>query len=904
MTNKSYNTQMNNIKIYVACHDNFYVPKNKYLYPIQVGTYFADEEIPGYIHDNTGDNISYKNKCYCELTALYWAWKNDDADYYGLFHYRRYLSFNEQHLENPSYYRTYERLDNNALTDMCLDEEHIQELVSQYDVIVPIANNIEVNFKNNYEQYCNSQYLHKRDIDIFIDVVKEKYSFLSPFVDAYMNSHFAYFCNIGIMKKQYFNEYCSILFDVLEEVEKRCDVTNYAVNDLRVFGHLSERLFGIMFNYWLSQNDVKTYKLRIANITHYDSPTFSPAFNTNNIAIALAANNYYSFYLGVTVQSIIDNADDNYNYDIIIIDGEIKKENITLIKNQIKEKKNISIRFFSANQLSGAANLSTKMHMSIETWYRLYLPNILKDYKKVIYLDCDLIVNNSLVELYNLNIEGHLVAAARDLPLIGLYSDGHFVDYFDNVLKLDKPRNYLQAGVLLINLELFRERYTLNELIELANSVDWKWLDQDVMNHLANQDLYILNQKWNVEVNRKNIRIDQIKLCPADMYFEYLNARKAPAIIHYSGEQKPWAYPHMDMAEYFWKYARNSEFYELILFRIMDAKSETLSNACTKKIDDKIVPIRNEINSIKRDIKTIQEPKKHLLKLLPYGSKRRIFVRRAVHFFDKYGGIIEHEYWTINSDVFMHNRITKNKLLKTFGLSNEYMKKMKSFKNRHKGDRCFIVCTGPSLKMEDLEHLKNEYTIGVNSIVRAYEKTSWRPTYYALVDLYAFGEYLKSADIPGEKLAEKAAFVHFRTQLKKPTGNEIYVPISYVNHTESNMKKGKIKFSSDPSVCVYDCFTVTNMAIQLAVYMGFKEIYIIGADCNYDPKQMHFIETNGIDDKQRNAAYLPGAVEMSIKGYIAAKKFSEKHNVHIFNATHGGKLEVFDRVDFDSIDFK
>ena len=113
-----------------------------------------------------------------------------------------------------------------------------------------------------------------------------------------------------------------------------------------------------------------------------------------------------------------------------------------------------------------------------------------------------------------------------------------------------------------------------------------------------------------------------------------------------------------------------------------------------------------------------------------------------------------------------------------------------------------------------------------------------------------------------------------------------------------------MKFSKDLSVCIYDCFTVTNMAIQLAVYLGFKEIYLIGADCNYNLEKIHFIETKGIDDKQKNAKYLPHAVEMSIKGYEAAQKFAKTMNVKIFNATRGGNLEVFERVNFDDLDLK
>ena len=86
--------------------------------------------------------------------------------------------------------------------------------------------------------------------------------------------------------------------------------------------------------------------------------------------------------------------------------------------------------------------------------------------------------------------------------------------------------------------------------------------------------------------------------------------------------------------------------------------------------------------------------------------------------------------------------------------------------------------------------------------------------------------------------------------------------------------------------------------------MGFKDIYIIGADCNYNPAQMHFIETPGIDDKQRKAKNLSQSVALSIEGYKAAKEFAKRHHVNIYNATRGGKLEVFERVDFDHFQFK
>ena len=83
------------IKLFVCCHKPVNVPKHPLLVPLQVGAALAGEHFPGFLHDDAGDSISEKNRSYCELTGQYWAWKNVEADYYGFFHYRRYLYPNE-----------------------------------------------------------------------------------------------------------------------------------------------------------------------------------------------------------------------------------------------------------------------------------------------------------------------------------------------------------------------------------------------------------------------------------------------------------------------------------------------------------------------------------------------------------------------------------------------------------------------------------------------------------------------------------------------------------------------------------------------------------------------------------------------------------------------------------------
>ena len=88
---------MNKIKILVSAHKDVYVPENILLQPIQAGAALAEKRLPGMLHDDEGQQISGKNKAYCELTVQYWAWKNLEADYYGFFHYRRYLDFSKEY---------------------------------------------------------------------------------------------------------------------------------------------------------------------------------------------------------------------------------------------------------------------------------------------------------------------------------------------------------------------------------------------------------------------------------------------------------------------------------------------------------------------------------------------------------------------------------------------------------------------------------------------------------------------------------------------------------------------------------------------------------------------------------------------------------------------------------------
>lgn len=220
--------------------------------------------------------------------------------------------------------------------------------------------------------------------------------------------------------------------------------------------------------------------------------------------------------------------------------------------------------------------------------------------------------------------------------------------------------------------------------------------------------------------------------------------------------------------------------------------------------------------------------------------------------------------------------------------------KLKKIKSKHLGERCFIVATGPSLKMEDLGKLTNEITFGMNSICLAFDETDWRPTYYGIQDENVFVRLEKQI----ENMNVECKFISDTIPKKvnlELTDDSYLFPMNMLNHSIQH-KKSNTKFSDDSFAVVYNGYSITYSLIQIAVYMGFKEIYLLGADCNYSSNMKHHFKEYGLVDP----SFLDAGDRM-ISAYKVAKKYADKHNVKIYNATRGGMLEVFERVNFDEI---
>ncbi len=226
------------IKILIAMHKDYQKPQQGMYLPVQVGKEIAktDLHIQG---DNEGIHISRKNRNYCELTALYWAWKNLEADYVGLVHYRRYFYLTRRKNKWES----------------ILNEDQVKTILKEVPVILPKK-------RNYFIETNESQYLHAHHAEGWQEmcrIIRQDYPQYIPALEEMQKSTKGHRFNMFIMKKNYLDAYCEWLFDILNKVEKSIDISGYLASEARVFGYLGERMLDV----WLATNHISYRELGV-----------------------------------------------------------------------------------------------------------------------------------------------------------------------------------------------------------------------------------------------------------------------------------------------------------------------------------------------------------------------------------------------------------------------------------------------------------------------------------------------------------------------------------------------------------------------------------------------------------------------------------------------------------------
>lgn len=275
--------------------------------------------------------------------------------------------------------------------------------------------------------------------------------------------------------------------------------------------------------------------------------------NLNTIPIFFTVDDEYVPFLAVALQSLIENSSEKNYYLIKILYTSITEENQEKIKKY--EKENVNIEFVDLNYYINKIRnkLYTRDYYSVTTYFRLFIPNLYPQYNKALYLDCDIVLLADVAELYNIDMGDNLVAAAPDDVIQKIEV---FQEYAEKVVGVADYRNYFNAGVLLMNLDElrkfdFQEKFLYSlEKIKFAVAQD-----QDYLNRLCKGRVKIISNVWDKMPISNDTDANDLKL------------------IHYNLAFKPWHFEDILYKEYFWEYAKKTEFFDEII-KIRDNYTE------------------------------------------------------------------------------------------------------------------------------------------------------------------------------------------------------------------------------------------------------------------------------------------------------------------------------------------
>ncbi len=219
--------------LYIAAHKAFALPEAAGYVPLQVGA--AGKAALPYVPDNTGEHISEKNPHFCELTGLYWVWKNTDDDYKGLVHYRRYF-VRHGHLLTPA---------------------DIHRTLDEADILLPRPEYLR---ENAYEEFSLHSG-HEKDLQLLRRAVEQIDPAVLPAYDRVMAGNRLSLYNMLVAPREVFDAYCSWLFAVLFALEEWVDMTGYTPYQQRLYGFLGERLL----NVWVEHKGLRVAYARVKN---------------------------------------------------------------------------------------------------------------------------------------------------------------------------------------------------------------------------------------------------------------------------------------------------------------------------------------------------------------------------------------------------------------------------------------------------------------------------------------------------------------------------------------------------------------------------------------------------------------------------------------------------------------
>lgn len=268
----------------------------------------------------------------------------------------------------------------------------------------------------------------------------------------------------------------------------------------------------------------------------------------NVIPIFLTIDEKYAPYAGIAIQSMEENASKDHNYIVYVIYQEMEEKSIDKIKKL--ENNNFKINFIPMKK--GLESITDRKenklrcdYFTLTIYFRLFIADMFPEYDKGIYIDSDVVVPGDISELYNIDLKGNVIGAIHDFSIEDVKE---LADYIENAIGVKVP-NYINSGVLLMDLKELRNQNFASKFLNLLNTYHFDCVapDQDYINAMCSGKILYLDKSWDIMPDNSK------------------PAYEKPNLIHYNLFQKPWCYDDIQYEDYFWNYAKKSEFYDDIV---------------------------------------------------------------------------------------------------------------------------------------------------------------------------------------------------------------------------------------------------------------------------------------------------------------------------------------------------
>lgn len=287
--------------------------------------------------------------------------------------------------------------------------------------------------------------------------------------------------------------------------------------------------------------------------------------------VIVSANDKYVPYLSVLFASILCGTQ-KQAVEIVVLYDEITADNRERL-SMLLTQSDISVRFINVHEHTKGHDLfvdgtGNRSYLSKEAYFRLLAPELLPEYKKALYLDCDIVVRPGWEEIYGTDLTGQLLAGIPDLwGNWECYDEKSALNrYRIEDLGLEEPLRYFNSGVMLLNLQAMRETFAPGELLKLAASRDWQKHDQDVLNYISKGRVRLLDYRWNmIECPGRRAWA----AVPEEVQKHYEEEKQTPYIIHYAS-RKPWIYKGVAFEQDFWRAAADSCYFEQLFSAFID----------------------------------------------------------------------------------------------------------------------------------------------------------------------------------------------------------------------------------------------------------------------------------------------------------------------------------------------